>query len=209
MLFDDLHRSLGVVERRHQHLAAQHVRDADRVRLGIGVVAWPRRHRSPQAVVVHAVPATLELEHLVAASFCPRDTECEERRFGAGAGEVDLVGARARPDHLLGQPYRRLVQEVVGRALGQLLLHRGNDVRVGVPQQRWSRPQVVVDEVAPRDVHDVAAVPLGDDQIDFGRQHEQPQSPAREVAIGTLQQLGLRISDHHTRFWHVAQRTPR
>ena len=44
----------------------------------------------------------------------------------------------------------RLVQEVVGGALRQLALDRGDDLRMGVAQQGRARAEVIVDEVAAR-----------------------------------------------------------
>ena len=62
---DDLDRPRGVVERGHQHLPAQDRRDAERVRLRVGVGARSGRHGTPERVVAHPVPAALELEDLV------------------------------------------------------------------------------------------------------------------------------------------------
>ena len=83
VLLDDLDCALGVIERRDEHLAAERLGNADRVRLRRRIAARVRRHRAPQAVVIHAMPAALELEHAVATG----------RRAGHAQGEEGGLGA--------------------------------------------------------------------------------------------------------------------
>ena len=64
---DHRDRGRGFVERRDQHRLARLRRHADRVGLGARVVGGNGRHRAPQPVVVHAVPAPFEFQDLVAA----------------------------------------------------------------------------------------------------------------------------------------------
>ena len=137
------------------------------------------------------MPAALELEDLVAAGGGARHAQREERRLGARASELDLVGARAGADHALGEADDRLVQEVVGRALRQLALDGGDDLRMGVAEQGRARAEVVVDEVAARDVGDVAAVAFGDHDVHFVGQDKQAEATTGKVAASTIEQIGL------------------
>src|SRR5216683_8266629 len=115
---------------------------------------------------------------------------------------MNLVSARARLDHLFGQPDHRLVEEVVRRALRQLALYRGDDLRVSVAEQRRSRAQVVVDEVSSGDVGDVAAVAFGDHQVDFVRQDEQAQPATSEITTGAVEKIGLGLNEDGW-VWHA------
>ena len=67
----------------------------------------------------------------------------------------------------------------------------GGDRRVAVAQQGRTGAQVVVDVLPPGHVDHVAALALGDDQVDLGGQGEEAQAPAGQVAIGLRQQLLL------------------
>ena len=70
-----------------------------------------------------------------------RDAQGEESRLGARAGELHLLGAGDGVDHPLGQLDRRLVEKVVGAALGQLPLHGRHHLGMGVAEQGRAAPR--------------------------------------------------------------------
>src|SRR5204863_5177131 len=100
--------------------------------LCVGIGRRTGRYGAPQGVVVHAVPATLELEDLRTACGGAGDAQGKESGLGARACEVHLIGARAGGYQALSQVDDWLVEEIVGRAFGQLGLDSGDHVRVGV-----------------------------------------------------------------------------
>ena len=73
--------------------------------------------RSPERVLVHPVPAALELEDLLAAGGGARDPQGMSVASDPGPGELQLLGARDRLDHPSPRADGGLVEEVVGGAL--------------------------------------------------------------------------------------------
>src|SRR5579884_641661 len=185
------HRHEHALERLHEH-RGQLVRvPVDQLDGAAGVVERRDEHRAPQRVVVHAVPAALELEHLLAAGRRPGEPQRKERRLRARPCEVHLVGARDRLHQALREADHRLVQKVVGGALGDLALDGLHDLGMRVPEERGPRSQVVVDEVPAGHVDDVAPAAFGDDQVHVGGQHEQAEPAAGQIAAGTIEEVGL------------------
>ena len=117
---DHVDGALRIVERRHQDRVAGLARHAHGIGRGARILGGAGGHRSPQSVVVHAMPRPLELEDLVALGERAGDAQGVERCFGAGAGVVHHFAARDRIDQALGEPDLRLVQKEVRGALGQL-----------------------------------------------------------------------------------------
>ena len=170
---------------------------AHRVGLRARIVRRDGRHRAPQPVVVHAVPRAFEFQDLVAAGEGARDAQRVERRFGPRSGVVNDVRAGNRLDQPLGQDDLGLVEKVEGRPLRQLLRDRRRDRRMRVTEERRPRAQVIVEVLAPRDVPDAAAFATRDDEVQFGREDEEPETAAGEEFAGGGEQYGLAFGSVH------------
>jgi len=140
---------------------------------------------------VHAVPPALEFEDLLPAGRRASDPQREKRGFRPGARVVNLIGARDRLDEALREANRRFVQEVVRRPLCHLALHGLDALRVPVSEQCGTRTEMEINELTPVHVGNMSGVTFGYDEINFGRQHEEPEPSGREILVRTFQQVSL------------------
>ena len=164
LLYDPASR-LQVVERRYQHLVLNRTRDSRRVGYRRRKLSRLRRPHAHESVVVHSVKAALELEYLVPPTIRPRRPHRVQRRLRSRRAEPHLVRARNGVHYLLGQEYRSLVLAEERNALGQLLAHRLNDLRVTVTHDHRPRPQKVVDVLVTAGVPDSASLPALDNDV--------------------------------------------
>ena len=121
-----------------------------------------RAGRREQAVTVPVVAAR-ELHHQVAVRGAAGQAHGRHRRLGAGGHEAHLLRGRHPAAHLLGQERLRGGGGAEGQAAGGGRLDRGDDLRVGVPQQRRTPRAHQVHVAAALDVGDVGAARRGDE----------------------------------------------
>ena len=185
-----------IVVRRDQHLVADGVGDArgvgHRGREGLGRA----RADAHERVIVGAVEAALELEHLVASAVGPSDSEREERGLGPRRREAHLLGARHRADDFLRQLDDRLVHQHVGRPAGEVTLH-GRDHRwMRVAQHHRSRAQQVVDVPAALRVPEVGAAPFLHHELESLAAPVAPEDAARQHPMSAPDEI-LRVCGRH------------
>ena len=132
VLADQAGDGLQVVEGGDQHLVAQALGDAGRVRDRLGEVAGPLGRQAHEPVVAHAVVAALEFEDLVAPGVGAREPHGVGVGLRAGADEAHLLGARHRVDDLGGEADAVGVVGEERGALGGHLLHHLDHLGVGV-----------------------------------------------------------------------------
>jgi hypothetical protein len=104
---------------------------------------------------------------------------------------VHLLGARDRVDHAAREFDLRLVEKEIRGAFRNLRLDRRSDRRMRMTEQGGAGAEVVVNVFAAGDVPDAASGAACDDQVQLGRQHEQPESAAGEETPGVAQQILL------------------
>ena len=121
-----------------------------------------RAGRREQAVTVPVVAAG-ELHHQVAAGGAAGQAHGRHRRLGAGGHEAHLLRGRHPAADLLGQERLRGGGGAEGQAAGGGRLDRGDDLRVGVPQQRRTPGAHQVHVAAALGVSDVGAARRGDE----------------------------------------------
>jgi hypothetical protein len=122
-----------------------------------------------------------ELQHLVATGERARNAQGIEGGLGPGAGEVNFLGARHRLDDSPRQFDRGRIQERERRPLRELCLNRRKHRGIRMPEQCRAGTQVVVDVLAARDIPEAAACAALYDEIQLGRELEEPKSAAGEV----------------------------
>ena len=121
-----------------------------------------RAGRREQAVTVPVVAAG-ELHHQVAAGGAAGQAHGRHRRLGAGGHEAHLLRGRHSAADLLGQERLGGGGGAEGQAAGGGRLDRGDNLRVGVAQERRAPRTHQVHIAAALGVSDVGATRRGDE----------------------------------------------
>ena len=189
MLLDDRGDRVQVVVRRHQHLAADGVRNARGIRDRLDAVAPPPGREAHQRIVVHAVIAALELEDLRAPARGAHRPHRVEGGFRAAAREAHLLRARHRlADRLGEQDSGGAVREEGGAAL-ELLAHRLDDLRMPVTDEHRTGAEQEVDILLARRIAHPTAGALDDHEVGAG----VSEAPSGQEGPGLLAQHGIRM----------------
>ncbi len=162
---DQPHRCLDVVEGRDQHLAAHGIGDAGAVGHRLGEIREPLRREGHQRPIGHAVVAALELHDLGLAAKGAGQAHGVEIRLGAGGEEAHLLDAGHRLDDRFGKPDAGLVVGEEGGAARDLREHRLGHRRVVVADEHRAGAEQVVDVVVARDIGDMPALAVADDDV--------------------------------------------
>ena len=139
-----------------------------------------------------AVPAALELEHLV-----PRRRHVRARRSAKNTASVPVLWndtASAQGTIATSSSASRIVgsqDHQIAGAVVQMVAHRRDDRRMRVPEEHRARAEQVVDVLLPRDAPHAAALAALDHEVEIGRQLEEAEPAAGEVLARVGEERGL------------------